>query len=149
MKKNLDILFVNPGNRLLQFGNVSSYATIAQPLGISMLASYVRENGYSVAILDAEAEDLTPEEAAEKAIEYNPMLVGLTAFTTKVTSAGKIMKLIKERAPYIKTMIGGHHASAVPKRTLEEEAADFVINGEGYSPRSEEHTSELQSHVNL
>ena len=134
MKKNLDILFVNPGNRLSQFGNVSSYATIAQPLGISMLASYVRENGYSVAILDAEAEDLTPEEATERAIEYNPMLVGLTAFTTKVTSAGKIIKLIKERAPYIKTMIGGHHASAVPKRTLEEEATDFVINGEGYSP---------------
>ena len=136
MENRLDILLVNPGNKLSQFGNVSSYATVAQPLGVAMLASYIRERGFSVAILDAEAENWSPEEATDNILKYNPKLVGLTAFTTKVTAAGKIMRLVKERAPHIKTVIGGHHASAMPRRTLEEEAADFVINGEGYYPTS-------------
>ena len=49
-----------------------------------------------------------------------------------MTAAGKTLKLVKDRMPFVKTMIGGHHASAIPERTLRDEAADFVIQGEGY-----------------
>ena len=64
--KDLDILLVNPGNRLSQFGGVSEYATVAQPLGLAMLASYIRDNNFSVKILDAEVLDLNPEETASE-----------------------------------------------------------------------------------
>ncbi len=130
----VDLLLVNPGNRLEQFANLNELATVAQPLGLAMLASYVRQKGYSVKIIDAEAEFWTPERTVEEIEKYSPRLIGLSAFTTKMTSAGKILRLIKERMPQVKTVIGGHHASAIPERTLKEEAVDFVIKGEGFYP---------------
>ena len=134
MAKNLDLLLVNPGNRISQFGNVSEYATVAQPLGIAMLANFLREKGYSIDLFDAEVHNLGPREAVDEILKYNPRAVGLTAFTTKMTAAGKIMSILKEVSPDIITLVGGHHVSAVPRKTLEEESVDFVIQGEGYVP---------------
>ena len=134
MKKALDLLLVNPGNRLEQYAKLNELATIGPPLGIAMLAAYVRQYGFSVVIIDAEAFFWTPEQTIEEIEKYEPVLVGLTTFTTKMTAAGKTLKLVKDRMPFVKTMIGGHHASAIPERTLRDEAADFVIQGEGYLP---------------
>ena len=139
MRQSVDLLLVNPGNRVEQFASLAPLATVAQPLGIAMLAAYVREHGIGVAIFDAEAYGLTPVEAADQ-IEslYNPpLLVGLSAFTTKMTSAGHIMQELKQRWPETKMMCGGHHPSAIPERTLREEATDFVIKGEGFYPVTE------------
>lgn len=136
MRRTVDLLLINPGNRVEQFAGLSSLATVAQPLGLALLAAYVRERGISVAIFDAEAYGLTPIEAVD-AIEaqYNPpLVVGLSAFTTKMTAAGAILQEVKRRWPYVKTMCGGHHPSAVPERTLEEEEVDYVIKGEGFLP---------------
>ncbi len=132
--QKVDLLLVNPGNRLEQFANLNELATVAQPLGIAMIASYVRQRGFTVQIIDAEAEFWTPERTVEEIEKYEPLLIGLTAFTTKMTSAGKILRLIKDRMPTVKTVIGGHHASAIPERTLREEVVDFVIKGEGFYP---------------
>ena len=139
MRETVDLLLVNPGNRVEQFANLAPLATVAQPLGIAMLAAYVREQGISVAIFDAEAYGLTPVEAADQieALYNPPLLVGLSAFTTKMTSAGHIMQELKRRWPETKMMCGGHHPSAIPERTLREEATDYVIKGEGFYPVTE------------
>ncbi len=134
---NIDLLLVNPGNRLEQFSILNELATVAQPLGIALIASYARQNGFSVAIIDAEAEFWTPEQTIHEIEKYNPLLIGLSAFTTKMTAAGEILKLIKERMPNVKTVLGGHHASAIPERTLREETVDFVVKGEGFIPTVE------------
>lgn len=134
MKENVDLLLVNPGNRLEQFAALNELATVAPPLGIAVIAAFVREAGHSVAIVDAEAEFLTPEQTMDRIEEYDPKMVGLSAFTTKMTAAGKTLALVKERMPHVKTVVGGHHPSVVPERTLREEAVDFVIKGEGYFP---------------
>ena len=126
------ILFVNPGNRLSQFGGVSEYATVAQPLGIIMLASVVRDAGYKVEVLDAEALNLSVEETVEHILAIDPLIVGVTAFTTKMTATTKILTLLREKNPYIHTIIGGHHPSALPERTLQETGANILIKGEGY-----------------
>lgn len=130
----LDILLVNPGNRLSQFGGVSEYATVAQPLGIAMLAAYIRQHNFSVEILDAEVLDLSPSETVDEIILRRPKFTGITAFTTKMTAANKVLGLLKERAPHIRTIIGGHHCSAIPEATLAETKVDFVVKGEGYKP---------------
>jgi len=130
----LDILLVNPGNRLSQFGGVSEYATVAQPLGITMLAAYIQKHDFSVEILDAEVLDLSPEETVDEIIRRNPKFAGVTAFTTKMTAANRILHLLKEKAPQIKTIIGGHHSSAIPDGTHKESKADFTVKGEGYKP---------------
>lgn len=133
--QDVDLLLVNPGNRLEQFAGLNELATVAQPLGLAMIAAFVRQYGYSVAIIDAEAEFWTPEETIKEIEKYNPVLIGLSAFTTKMTAASKILKLIRQRMPRkVCTVIGGHHASAIPVRTLNEEAVDFVVKGEGFHP---------------
>ncbi len=131
---SIDILLVNPGNRLSQFGGVSQYATIAQPLGITILAAHIREQGFSADILDAEVLNLSPEETVDEIILRDPKFAGVTAFTTKMTAANKILKLLRGKAPHIKTIIGGHHPSAIPEETLAESEVDFVVKGEGYDP---------------
>ena len=132
MAKKIDLLLVNPGNRLEQFAKLSDLATVAQPLGIAILASIVREKGVSVEIFDAEAEFMTPDQAVQAIVDrYDPIVVGLTAFTTKMTAAGMILKGIKEYMPNVVKVIGGHHPSAIPKETLLNETVDFVIAGEG------------------
>ncbi len=130
----LDILFVNPSNKLSQFGGISEYATVAQPLGIVMLASHVRNNGYSVEILDAEVLNLTPEETVNQIIKREPKFVGLTAFTTKMTACNLILELLDYADPKIKTIIGGHHPSAIPYTMELDTNIDFVVKGEGYDP---------------
>lgn len=134
MRERIDLLLVNPGNAEEQYGKeIKKHIAIAQPLGPAMVAAYVRQYGFKVAMIDAQAENLGPEEVL-KMIEdfYDPMVVGLSAFTTKMTAAGKIMRLIKKEMPHIKTLAGGHHPSCLPEKTLMEEGADFVLKGEGY-----------------
>jgi len=137
MTVTVDLLLINPGNRLEQFATLNELATVAQPLGLAMLASYVRERGFSVAIIDAEAEFWTPEQTVAEVEKYRPLLIGLSAFTTKMTAAGKVLRLLRDRLPEVKTVIGGHHASAIAEQTLKEEAVSFVVKGEGYRPMVE------------
>ena len=135
MTQRVDLLLINPGNRVEQFGALAPLATIAQPLGIALLAAYVHERGISVAIVDAEALGLSPEEAVTYVIQrYEPRVVGLSAFTTKMTSAGAILREVKKRMPGVVTLLGGHHPSAIPEQTLREEAVDYVVKGEGFVP---------------
>jgi len=117
-----------------QFANLNELATVAQPLGLAMIAAFVREHGFSVAIIDAEAHFWTTERTVDEIEKYDPMLIGLSAFTTKMTAAGKILRLIKKRMPDVKTVIGGHHPSALLEQTLNEEIVDWVVKGEGYYP---------------
>lgn len=137
MKTKVDLLLVNPGNRFEQYEKLHELTTVSQPLGLALLAAYVRQFGFSVAIIDAEALFLTPQETIPLMEEYEPLLVGLSAFTTKMTAAGKILSQYKGQNPHIPCILGGHHSSAIPERTLDEEAVDYVVKGEGFFPVTE------------
>ena len=91
-------------------------------------------------IIDAEAENWSPQYTAEKVAEHDPRLAGIVVLganpsassTPKMTAAGEVATALKEKAPHIKTIFTGLHPSALPERTLKEEAADFVVQGEGF-----------------
>lgn len=139
--KKLDLLLVNPGNRREAYGGLGSMLSgVEPPLWAGLIASYARQNGYSVKIIDADAENWTPEYTAEKIAEYNPILVDIVVLgtnpsassTPKMTAVSETLNALKIRAPYIKTILGGLHPSALPERTLKEENVDFVCEGEGF-----------------
>jgi len=141
MTGQLDLLIVKPGSSRKQYAAFSStLAAIEPPLWGIMLAACAREKGFFVRVLDAEAENMTPEEAAEKIAALRPVLCGvlaagsnLSASTQAMPGAGQLLGLLKACAPDIKTFIWGLHPSALPERTLNEEKVDFVIQGEGFS----------------
>lgn len=138
---HLDLVLVNPGSRNQIYGKLGSVlAAIEPPLWAALMAAFVRHHDYSVKIIDAEAENLTPEYAAEKVAEYDPLLVNIVVLgsnpsassTPKMTAAGEVASALKERASHIKIILSGLHPSALPERTLREEEADFVCQGEGF-----------------
>ncbi len=141
MTRELDLLLINPGAREQVYGKLSSSLSgIEPPLWCGLIAGFIREKGYSVKIIDAEAENLSPEETAHRIAEYNPLLAAIivlgsnpsAASTPKMTSAGETLTVLKKISPQIKTLLGGLHPSALPERTLMEEDVDFVCQGEGF-----------------
>jgi radical SAM superfamily enzyme YgiQ (UPF0313 family) len=137
----IDVLFINPGNRKAIFQDLGKdLSAIEPPFLIASFASYLRNQGFNVKILDSNAENLTPEETANKVKEINPLLVSMivyggqpSASTQNMTIAGDICKAIKNITD-LPIVMGGLHPSALPKRTLEEESVDFVIEGEEQIP---------------
>lgn len=132
MNKKIDLVLVKPGGRLKTFGSLSALSGFAPPLDIGLLAAFIREKGFSVRIIDADAEFYTPEETAEKIIGYNALLVGIFAHTIRMVHAGETLKILKQKAPDIKRLLGGRHPSALPEKTLLEEETDFVCQGEAF-----------------
>ena len=134
----LDIVLINPGDRKQVYQDLGKeYSAIEPPFWIAVIASYLRNNGFSVAIIDSNAENITHEETSLRAKELNPLLSAVivygsqpSASTQNMTVAEKICKALKENTSS-KVAIGGLHPSALPGQTLQEAKADFVIEGEG------------------
>jgi len=141
MTDKTDLILVNPGSRAQVYGKLgSSLSGIEPPLWAGLIAAFVRRHGYSVKIIDAEAENWSPEYTAEKIAECNPLLTGIIVLgsnpsassTPKMTAAGEVATALKKKAPQVKTIFSGLHPSALPEQTLKEEEADFVCQGEGF-----------------
>ncbi len=139
--KNIDLLIVNPSNLQQTYGKLSNTLSgIEPPLWCGLIAAYVREKGYNVAIIDADAEYWTPEYTAEKIAEINPMLVNIIVLgtnpsassTPKMSGVRKILNTLKNKDPNIKTVLSGLHPSALPKETLQDEKTDYLYQGEGF-----------------
>lgn len=134
-----DIVLINPGNRRQIFQNLGDdVAGIEPPFLVAVMAAYLRSKGYRPAIIDANAENLPPDDVAGRVNEYNPLLAAVivygsqpSASTQNMTNAGFICTALKEKTG-AQVAIGGLHPSALPERTLIEERADFVIQGEGF-----------------
>jgi len=138
---NVDIVLIKPGSQKQLYGDLSEFnlTAIEPPLWAALLAAYLREKGYSVVLYDAEVENWSYEEIAQKTIDADPILAAViasgtnpSASTMNMTGAGKIVSSIKQSAPNINTLLGGLHPSALPQQTLSEENADFVCQGEGF-----------------
>jgi radical SAM superfamily enzyme YgiQ (UPF0313 family) len=141
MKEKLDLLFVNPSDRAKAYGSLGvSVAGLNPPVDIGLLAAFIRKQGYAVKIIDAEAENFSPEETAEKIIEYNPILTSISVGNlnsgdvVKVGAAHKLLSVLKTKAPHIKTILEGPYPSAFPEHTLKHEPIDFVCQGEAFYP---------------
>jgi len=138
---NANILLVVP-NQL-----VKNFPSIDIPLGVLSIAAYLRAHEYSgsVDIYDATVsgniwEDDqgrtflgdTPEEIAKRIKDSGANMIGISnMFTWQYQQALLVAKICKTLNSELTTVIGGPHASAFPKETIEEPDIDFVVMGEG------------------
>ncbi|MBN2138012.1 MAG: cobalamin-dependent protein [Sedimentisphaerales bacterium] len=139
MAKKIDLLLINPGGKKEAYGDLRfSLAAIEPPIWAGLIAAFVRERGFSVAIIDTEAEMYSDERIIEVIAECRPVLVAVGAVgsnpsassTPKMVASGRLLNLIKSEFPKLMTALYGIHPSALPERTLTEERADFVFKGE-------------------
>lgn len=135
----LDVLIINPAARNGVYQELGKeLAAIEPPVWAAMIAASLRSRGYSVALLDGEGEGITVDETASRVADYDARLIVIVVYgqqpsasTQNMHGAGMLCRRIKENYPDSKLMLAGGHVSALPERTLLEEAADFVCQGEG------------------
>ena len=138
-KSTLDLLLVNaPGKKKVYQGLADDLAAYEPPIWAGLLANYARKRNYSAGILDAEAEQLSYEQTVQRIKEANPRLCVFVVYgqqpsasTQCMPAAGDVCRMLKAEAPEIHTMFMGTHSSALPDRTIRDEATDFVCQGEG------------------
>ncbi|MBI4656284.1 MAG: cobalamin B12-binding domain-containing protein [Elusimicrobia bacterium] len=137
--KGIDIVLINPGDRKQTYQGLGmDFSAIEPPFWIAVIAAYLRNNGFQVAVIDANAENISTQETADKVKQIDPLLSAVivygsqpSASTQNMTTTGKICRALKDNTTS-KVAIGGLHPSALPLKTLEEERVDFVIEGEGH-----------------
>lgn len=135
----IDLVVVNPGSREELYQILGDQLTaIEPPLWSGLMAKFARKKGLSVAIVDCEAENLTPGQAAWRIADMDPHLAAIVVYghhpsasTQNMTGAGQICTQLKKLTPQIPALLVGGHVSVLPERTLNEEDCDFVCQGEG------------------
>lgn len=139
MAENLNLLIVNPSNRAEIYQKLgNNLAAFEPPIWGGLLATYIRQRGYSVDIIDADAESLSLIETVKRILEFSPLLVTIMVFghqpsasTQNMLAASRLCSALKAEDPKMKVLLLGGHVAALPERTLLEEQADYVCDGEG------------------
>jgi len=140
MKNRLDLLLINPLAKKRVYQDLSKdYSAIEPPFWAALTAGFIRNKGYNVDILDANAENLSIEETVKRINYLNPKLTNIVVFgqqpsasTQLMTGVGDLCKQTKDLNKNLKIILTGTHPSALPKKTLKEEACDFIGKGEGF-----------------
>jgi len=138
VSKPLDVLLVTPPSRVQVYQELSrDFAAIEPPVWSGLIATYLRQQSCSVAILDAEAQGLTHQQTAEQIAAIAPRLAVFVIYgqqpsaSTQCMPAGRKVCAILNALADIPTLVMGTHPSALPKRTLLEEPYTYVCQGEG------------------
>jgi len=135
----LDIILIHPGAQHGIFGPLGDNLTAKEPpTWTRMIAGWLRDRGYLVRIIDAEAENLTPLHAALRTAHWTPKVIGIvvsghqpSASTQQMVGASAIAKALRTCCSRSTVVMLGNHPSALPERTLREEQVTYVIDGEG------------------
>lgn len=127
------VLLINPCLGLNQrYGFLSGAGGVEIPLGLCSLAAYIRQQGFEVDILDAQAFHYDDETIIKKIISGKFKYIGLTAATLQIHTAVLLARTIKACDSSLTIFIGGTHVSAMPYGTLEENRCfDIGVIGEG------------------
>jgi len=103
-----------------------------RPMNLSYLAAVLRSAGFDVVIIDYETTPYSTKHLQHVLEDHCPVVAAVTCTTPTVTSAAQLAAAIKSSAPKVTTVVGGAHASALPKETMQEfPVFDFLIIGEG------------------
>ena len=136
----IDVLFIAPGNATDIYQGLSeNYSAIEPPTWALLLAESCRSKGYTVGLIDSNAEELNGEQILERVQSLNPRLVcfvvygqNVNAGTVSMSGAVYLSEYLKEYG--VKTPIAyiGSYIQAVPTKALNDEPSiDFGFTNEG------------------
>src|SRR5580765_6646269 len=117
---SLDLVLINPGSRARIYQSLGTTLTaVENPVWAGLIATFARTRGLSVEIVDAEAEELSADQAAARVIALRPRLVAVVVYghqpsasTQNMTGASAVTTAIRRAAPGQKIlMVGGHVAA--------------------------------------
>ena len=126
----VDLLLVNA---YIQgtYGIVEKAREHRQPLGLGYVAAYAEENGYSVRILDCDAEGITPANFSELLHKLSPKVVGFSSVTPVIMTTIEMADIVRKYSQDVLIVAGGAHVTALPEETLKRSKIDIIVRGEG------------------
>lgn len=106
------------------------------PLGLICVASYLREHGYTVSILDSYAENLGVLATVDRVFSRTtlPRVIGFNSSSPNIHIVHKIAAYLKRIRSDIIIVCGGPHASLATEHTLSTGDIDYAVVGEGEIP---------------
>ncbi len=144
MREPLDLLLVFPNNRARAYGALASdIAAITPPVQAGLTAAFIRARGYSVSILDADADNLTPDQTAAAIRKAAPRVAMVctdhvnSGDVTKMAAASDLLKALRAQGHSVPILLEGVVPTAYPEQMLTEEGADLVCQGEAFAPIEE------------
>ena len=99
------------------------------PLGIAHIASYLREKGFDVEILDPTFESW--EFAVKRLKKTDFDVLGLSCYTMNFELAKRMAEVAKKANNKVLTVFGGAHPTILPEQTINEKIVDAVVLAEG------------------
>ena len=100
------------------------------PIGLALIAAVLEKEGYRVAVLDANALGLQPEQIPSLLADID--VAGVTAMTSTIGGATAIVRCLKKASPDLAVILGGAHATLLPEETLRNnQGIDVIVRGEG------------------
>ena len=136
----LDVLFISPGNAASIYQNLYEiYSAIEPPTWALLLAESCRSVGYSVDLIDINAEQISNDIVIERIQRLNPRLICFVVYGQNVNAGTVNMSGAVYTSNYIKasgitTPIAfvGSHVQALPIKCLEDEPSiDIGFTNEG------------------
>jgi len=132
----MEVLLINPPITPLRekayIKSSKSTKSVSPPLGIAYIAAVLEHENIKVRIMDCEAEETSISDFRRKIKHYKPQVIGITGTTPSFSSCVDVAKAVKNIDASIKVILGGSHASALPKEIVKKyHCFDYVVAGEG------------------
>lgn len=111
---------------------ISDMHVVLPPIGLGYLASYCQREipDIDLKILDCNRERYNQGRFERYVRDFKPDVIGFTAFSMEIDSALRLAAISKEALKGVITVIGGPHASAVPRSVLSNVSIDYIFRGE-------------------
>lgn len=102
-------------------------------LGLLAIASFLNMHGYKVIVKDFNYEMYSLDLIIDIIEKFEPLLVGITAYTENVKEVIRLSRQIKKLSPQTNIIAGGPHATLRPEDLIKSRYIDFVSMKEGES----------------
>ena len=120
-----DVLFVNPSTERKARGTYNR----EPPMGLLILASILRDQGFSVDLLDCSIENSA--ENTLETISKDYRVIGFTCLTNTYNRTVELIKIARKAAPKSLFLMGGPHASFLSESILDSvPEIDIICKGE-------------------
>lgn len=117
-----------------RMGMISHYSAVTLPINVGILAGYLLSKGRRVEIVDELIDPIDESlENIKRHLEKmtRPYIFGISCLTINIGRGLEIAKLIKASYPDSKVIFGGIHPTVLPDESLNSQAVDIVVRGEG------------------